>query len=45
MGTGTVTSPVSSKLLLGDRHTLGLPAAVHSVPEDDGSSVVTVEAE
>lgn len=45
VGTGTETSPTSSKLLPGDRHTLVLPASVHRVPEDGGGSMLTMEAE
>lgn len=44
-GLCTVTSIISSKILLGDRHSLALPPSTYRIPEDDGGSVVTMEAQ
>lgn len=45
MGTHTVTSPTSSKLLPGDRQPLALLTSIARVAEGDGGSTVTMEAQ
>lgn len=44
-GLRTVTSIISSKIPLGDRHPLSLPISTYRIPEDDGGSMVTTEAQ
>lgn len=44
-GLCTVISIISSKILLGDTHPLALPTSTYRIPEDDGVSMVTMEAQ